>query len=105
LRASDDLPRAQIQPLRGWTDAEWDAAAARLAARGLVHPDGTATSAGKELRREVERVTDMAAARPWRDEQLTSELAELLMPIAVACAAELPYPNPVGVPDPTGGPP
>jgi hypothetical protein len=103
LRASDDLPRAQMQPLRGWTDAEWDAAAARLAARGLVHPDGTATSAGTALRREVERVTDTAAGRPWRDEQMRSELAELLTPIAVACAAELPYPNPVGVPDPTGG--
>ena len=103
LRSAADLPREQIQPLRGWTDGEWDAAAARLADRGLLRPDGTTTSAGAELSSEVERVTDTAAARPWRDEHLTTALAELLLPIAVACAAELPYPNPVGVPEPTGG--
>src|SRR6202042_2634790 len=35
--------RDQMQPVRGWTDAQWDAAAARLAARGLLDHDGAAT--------------------------------------------------------------
>ena len=38
--------RAQMQPARGWTDEEWDAAVARLGGRGLLHPDGAATQAG-----------------------------------------------------------
>ena len=43
-----------------------------------------------------------AAARPWArpGADASEELARLLAPIAQACAAELPYPNPVGVPAP-----
>ena len=36
LQADKKVPRAQIQPVRGWTDEEWDSAAARLVARGLL---------------------------------------------------------------------
>jgi hypothetical protein len=94
--------RAHMQPARGWTDEEWDAAAARLGGRGLLLPDGTATQAGTELHREIEHATDVAAARPWA--RLTgrqaAELADLLLPIARACAVVLPVPNPVGVPAP-----
>jgi len=94
--------RAQMQPARGWTDAEWDAAAARLADRGLLRADGTATQAGTELHRDVEHATDVSAARPWarlsRDD--ADALADLLLPIASACAAVLPIPNPIGVPAP-----
>lgn len=50
---------------RGWSAADWSAARARLAARGLVHPDGTATDAGRALRAEVELRTDELAAAPW----------------------------------------
>ncbi len=96
--------RAQMQPARGWTDEEWDAAIARLGGRGLLHPDGTATQAGTELHRNIERATDVAAARPWASlaESERDELADLLLPIARACAAVLPVPNPVGVPVPVG---
>ncbi|WP_175519595.1 hypothetical protein [Streptomyces sp. CAI-85] len=51
---------------RGWTPAEWAAARDRLAARGLVEADGTATEAGRDLRRRVEQDTDRLAIGPWR---------------------------------------
>ena len=94
--------RAQMQPVRGWTDEQWDAAAARLTGRGLLLPGGMASSAGQELHREIERATDVAAARPWAalPAGRTDQLSGLLLPVARACAATLPYPNPVGVPAP-----
>ncbi|WP_436738025.1 SCO6745 family protein [Streptomyces sp. BBFR102] len=51
---------------RGWSTSAWEAARSRLAARGLVGVDGTATEAGRALRAAVERRTDELAARPWR---------------------------------------
>ncbi|MFS0692230.1 SCO6745 family protein [Streptomyces nitrosporeus] len=70
---------------RGWSAAEWAAARERLAARGLVEADGSATPAGRALRAEVERRTDEAAAGSW--EALGTEgrerLVELLGPLWV----------------------
>ncbi len=65
---------------RGWSGAEWAAARSRLAARGLVTEDGTATDAGRELRAEVERRTDELATAPWRaiGADGAERLAELL---------------------------
>jgi hypothetical protein len=102
LRCGADLAREQLQPLRGWTDEEWDRAAARLADRGWLAQDGRLTPEGAAARQAVEDATDRAAARPWArlGAAATEELAGLLAPIAQACAAELPYPNPVGVPAP-----
>ncbi len=100
LQSTVRLPRARMQPLRGWTDDEWDAATARLTSRGLLSMDGELTESGKELRADVERATDRAAARPWHDAALTAELTEVMTPIAIACGAELPFPNPIGVPSP-----
>ncbi len=99
--------REQLQPLRGWTDEEWDQAAARLADRGWLGPGGQVTPAGAAARQAVEDATDLAAARPWArlGPAATGELAGLLTPIARACAAELPFPNPVGVPEPAVGAP
>jgi hypothetical protein len=94
--------REQMQPARGWTDAEWDAAAARLADRGLLDRAAVATPAGVALHREIEHATDRAAARPWArfGAQRTAELAALLAPVSRACARDMPFPNPVGVPSP-----
>jgi hypothetical protein len=102
LRAGLDLSRGQLQPLRGWTDEEWDAATARLAERGWLDEDGTLTPDGLAARQAVEDATDRAAARPWArlGAAATEELSGLLTPLARACAAELPFPNPVGVPAP-----
>jgi hypothetical protein len=103
LRAGIDLPRATIQPLRGWTDEEWDAAEARLAARGLIDTGGTATQRGKAAYRQVEHATDAAAARPWADLSLAGELGRALLPLARACARDIPFANPIGVPEPGAG--
>jgi hypothetical protein len=95
-------PREQAQAGRGWTDEEWNGAAARLAERGLADESGAATPAGIAVHREVESATDRAAARTWArlGADRTAELARLLRPIAGACAAFLPSPNPVGLPVP-----
>jgi hypothetical protein len=97
LQAPVKVPRVQIQPVRGYTDEEWDAAAARLAARGLLAEDGKQTPDGAALSADVERRTDVACARPWQDQEFAARLAGLLTPIAIACAAEMPFPNPIGL--------
>lgn len=85
--------REQLQPIRGWTDEEWDAGAARLVDRGLLAPDGRATARGVALHAELEHATDVAAARPFAGTLRADELAALLLPIARACAAILPFEN------------
>jgi len=62
--------------------------------------DGEVTEAGMALRAGVEHSTDVVASRPWRAQAFAAEVATALAPIARACAAELPFPNPVGVPGP-----
>jgi hypothetical protein len=102
LRCGLDMRREDLQPIRGWTDEQWDAAAARLAARGWVSPDGTLTSAGRDVHATLEIATDQAAARPWArlGPAAVADLAGVLVPIAQACAQVIPYPSPIGVPAP-----
>ncbi len=96
--------RDWIQRVRGWTDEEWAAATDRLIQRGLLTDTGEQTSAataeGVALHQSIEEATDRAAARPWAriGAERRTELAGLLAPISAACAAELPFPNPVGLP-------
>ncbi|MGO4635656.1 hypothetical protein AB4225_32750, partial [Streptomyces sp. 2RAF24] len=86
---------------RGWTEAEWGAARERLAARGLVRPDGTATEAGRALRAEVERRTDELAAAPWAalGPEATARLCDLLGGpwLAVIGSGLLPAENTLGI--------
>jgi hypothetical protein len=97
LQAARGISRELVQPLRGWTDEEWDAAIARLADRGLLGSDGAATPDGTAFSAAIEERTDEAAARPWRDPDLSAKLTSALTPIAEACAAEMPFPNPIGM--------
>ncbi|MFI9492882.1 MULTISPECIES: SCO6745 family protein [Streptomyces] len=78
--------RPEVFASRGWSAAEWGAARERLAARGLLEADGTATDAGRALRAEVERRTDESAAGPWEalGDTDRERLAELLGPLWVA---------------------
>ncbi len=102
LRCGLDMRREDLQPIRGWTDEQWDAAAARLAARGWAGPDGGMTPAGRAAHAAVERATDLAAGRPWArlGPAAVADLARVLTPIAQACAQVAPYPSPIGVPAP-----
>jgi hypothetical protein len=58
VAGDSDRLRAVLQPRRGWTDAEWDAAIARLRDRGILDDAGQLTAAGRRLRDEVEARTD-----------------------------------------------
>ena len=89
--------REQLQPNRGWTDTEWDAAAGALAERGWLDGDGRPTAAGEAVHQAVEDQTDRLAAQPWA---ATSEadVSRVLATLAGAAGAVVPYPNPMGVP-------
>ncbi|GAA2428916.1 SCO6745 family protein [Streptomyces macrosporus] len=102
LRAGIDLPRAELQPHRGWSDDQWQAARDRLTARGWLGLDGTATPEGRQAHRAVEEATDRAAARPWQAlaPATADRLCRLLVPPARACATALRFPNPMGLPAP-----
>jgi hypothetical protein len=102
LRCGRDMDRGIMQPVRGWTDEQWEASRERLAVRGLLDRDGAITDAGRDLLTGVEAATDRAAERPWvrLGEADRAELTEVLTPLAVACTQVVPYPSPIGVPRP-----
>ena len=103
LRCAKDMTRELMQPVRGWTDEQWDAAAARLTERGLIGEDAALTAAGRVVHDAVEAATDQAAERPWRRMGAAglAEVADVLLPLARACAAALPEVIPVGRLQPT----
>jgi hypothetical protein len=103
LRCAKDISRDLMQPVRGWTDEQWDAAAARLAERGWIGEDAALTAAGRVVHEAVEAATDQAAGRPWNRMGAVglAEVADVLMPLAQACAAALPEVIPVGRLQPT----
>ena len=103
LRCAKDMSRDLMQPVRGWTDEQWAAAADRLTERGWIGEDGTLTAAGQAVHDAVEAATDQAAARPWNRMGSVglAEVADVFLPLAQACAAGLPEVTPVGRPRPT----
>jgi hypothetical protein len=88
------------QPARGWTDEEWDAAAARLNATGWVDGEGRATEKARTAYQSIEETTDRLAAAPWErlGAEATGRCAQLLHPIAVRASRLLRHPNPIGLP-------
>ncbi|MFI6503756.1 hypothetical protein [Nonomuraea typhae] len=86
---------------RGWSEQEWTAAAARLRGRGLLGAGGQATEAGRDLRDQVERMTDELAAGPWRalGTERAERLAQLNGPVlgAVFQAGVLPMTSTLGI--------
>ncbi|MEV5504815.1 hypothetical protein AB0M50_56375 [Nonomuraea fuscirosea] len=86
---------------RGWSEREWAEAADRLASRGLVDAAGQATERGRELRNQVERMTDDLAAEPWRllGEERAGRLAQLAAPFlgAVFETGLLPMTSTLGI--------
>jgi hypothetical protein len=102
-RSAVDNDRGLLQPGRGWSDEEWNMAGKRLIARGWLDGGGYPTGLSIIARDQIEATTDTLAAAPWRalGPGDTARLAALLRPLAVAASADLPFPNPGGVPRPT----
>jgi hypothetical protein len=98
------LPGAFLREYRGWSEEEWAAAAARLRAHGLVTGDGRLTEAGRAARAAIEDRTDDLAMDPWRHlgEQGCARLLDLLgRPTRLIVQGRgVPFPNPVGLPEP-----
>jgi hypothetical protein len=96
--------RDGIQPFRGWSDEEWDAAEARLRDRGLVDDSGAPTESGTEFRNAIEERTDELSAAPWRHvgPERTTRFRELMRPIArtIVEGQAIPFPNPMGLKTP-----
>jgi hypothetical protein len=94
-----------FQRSRGWPVEEWDAAVERLAALGLVAPDGSATAPGRGLRADIEQRTDDLAGRPYTalGGDGVERLLQLLAPAAarIAAGGDIGFPNPMGLPRPT----
>ena len=78
--------KASILPIRGWTEAEWDAAVARLADRGWANEDGSLTDAGREQRAAIEAHTNRLVSQPVRrlGEDGVAQLCALLDPVVAA---------------------
>ncbi len=101
------VPVDVLRDNRGWTDDEWEAAGAELAARGLVD-GGTPTERGRATRAELEARTDALADRAFTDlsvealTELRSALAEITS--AVLASGVIPFPNPMGLPAPRFAP-
>ncbi len=63
--AAGDVPRAALQATRAWNDAEWEECVVSMAARGLLHSDGSFTDEGRAQRARIEEITDRSAVGPW----------------------------------------
>jgi hypothetical protein len=95
--------REWLMRARGWDDARWDDAVARLGERRWLDDDGL-TAEGLAMVAAIEADTDRLALRPWRalGDAGCDRLAQLLTPVrrAVVAAGDWPAGNPIGVPDP-----
>ncbi|HEX6077335.1 MAG TPA: hypothetical protein VFZ32_19010 [Micromonosporaceae bacterium] len=96
-RTAYDLSRELLQPNRGWTDEEWDAATRRLVDTGWLDSAGKPTQAGLARHQEIEAATDRAATAAWTGFD-TERLGTLLAPVARACRDAIPGLNPIGLP-------
>ncbi len=104
LVGTGTVPREAIQPHRGWSDEEWEAARQRLQRRGLLDENGPLTPAGIALRQTVEDRTDLLALPPWQHlgRERSARLVSLVRPLSISIVDQggIPMPNPMGVPRP-----
>lgn len=86
---------AAAKATRGWSDAEWDAAAVALADRGLLDDEGGLTVEGAELRARIEAVTDTLSAAPWEHlgPERTARTIELAKGLARTMVANGAFPS------------
>ena len=102
--ATGRSPKDGLRSNRGWSQDEWSAASASLAARGLVDNEMRITPAGTELRQIIEEGTDRLASPivAGLGDDAAEELIALLRPLAdaVMAAGVVPAHNNMGVPWP-----
>jgi hypothetical protein len=100
--AASGMQRHTIAPYRGWSDADWAAAAERLIERGWLDETGGITDIGSESHAAIEADTDRMAEGPLRalGQDGVDELMSIMRPLAFELAASgtIPFPNPIGVP-------
>ena len=86
-------PAAQLT--RGWSEEQWGAAVASLAARGLMTEDGALTEAGLAQRASVEAATDEMAVAPWATlgEDGRARLKEIGKPLVVRAVGAGAFPE------------
>jgi hypothetical protein len=93
-----------IRSFRGWTEEEWAAGVERLQRRGVLDAAGGLTVEGRNLRSDVEAMTDRLAADVWvsLDETSRERLFPSLRKLSMLLENEdgIRYPNPIGVPRP-----
>jgi Helix-turn-helix family len=84
--ATGEVPRIALQATRGWTNDEWDAAAAGLQRRGWLTPDGSLTDVGREHRQGVEDRTDRLALPAYETlgDDACARLRTLVRPLSKA---------------------
>ncbi|MDT0269226.1 hypothetical protein RM844_23355 [Streptomyces sp. DSM 44915] len=92
--ATGHFPEAIARATRLWDDEEVAAATTRLAARGWLHPDGTATDAGIAAREQIETETDEHCAALWTPigDANVRRLTSLILPIHDAFTEAGTYP-------------
>ncbi len=97
IRADDEWMRTR----RGWTAQEWADARRRLVERGLVTEERALTAAGRTLRAEVERRTDLLADGAWAalGDARADRLVELVTPLVARIVASDSFlrDNPMGL--------
>ncbi|MEV8035768.1 hypothetical protein [Streptomyces sp. NPDC086182] len=83
------LPTALARATRKWDDEEWNAATARLTARGWLDTEGAITDTGRAARERIEVETDEHCAALWTPigDAGARRFASLIAPIAGAFTA------------------
>ena len=82
----DAWTREPLRKTRVYTSEEWDAACARLRARGWLDEQDGFTDDGREVRQRIEDRTDVLALPPWEHlgEQGCARLRDLVRPLSTA---------------------
>ena len=104
ISAHEAIPAQRFRESRGWTDEEWAAAEERLVARHLLDAPGVISAAGLDLRADVETSTDRLA-EDITAAMSSAERASLVrrldqLSFDVITSGLIPFPNPIGLPDP-----
>ena len=92
--ATGELPVSLLRETRGWSDAEWSAAATRLHERGWLRPAGSAehlvlSDEGAGVRTTIEEATDALAVHAYEvlGEEECEKLRGLVRPMSRAVVA------------------